>query len=466
MKNHASSLRNEIQKGYTEGRIGHFTCTYPPHKVYSETSEDFDVRKAWAGVGSPGECISLYFHVPFCRQRCSFCNLFMVTESRGAGLIERYVDSLVREIEMYEPILAPRIGKRTTLYFGGGTPSVLDPKQLGRILVALKSLTSRSQVVEFTIEVAPETATFDYLAALRGLGVTRVSLGVQSVDEVEIRRFARQHTRAHVMSLIEASMNLGFSTTNVDLIYGLASQTLPGWRKTLLAVLEHSPQCLSIYPLNVKPLTGLARPKSQGESSEADRALFYSMYDSAVEILEAAGYEQQTRTLFFRGTDRYLNKANEAVGHPVKGFGAGAQSYAPHWHYRPGNSYKDAMMHLEAYISDMEASRFPARYSYKLSREELQRRQIALSIRYKHFPLEPFKQRFGVGPEELFPEEFDALRQEALIDIRPSEIQLTKKGLRYDNLVSTLFFSNRVRELLSEHQPARWSVAHKHPTGR
>jgi oxygen-independent coproporphyrinogen-3 oxidase len=466
MTDRVSLLRNEIQKGYTEGRIGHFTCTYPPHKVYSEITEDFDVRKVWADAGSDSESISLYFHVPFCKQRCSFCNLFMVTESHGAGLIDRYVDCLVREIEMYEPILAPSIGKHTTLYFGGGTPSVLSPKQLGRILGALNPLTSRSQVVEFTIEVAPETATFDYLAALRELGVTRVSLGVQSVDELEVRHFARQHTRAHVISLIEASMNLGFSTTNVDLIYGLASQTLPGWRKTLLAVLEHSPQCLSIYPLNVKPLTSLARPRSNGESSEADRPLFYSMYDSAVEILEAAGYEQQTRTLFFRGTDRYLNKANEAVGHPVKGFGAGAQSYAPHWHYRPGNSYRNAMTHLEAYISDTEASRFPARYAYKLNTEELQRRQIALSIRYKQFPLEPFKQCFGAGPEELFPDEFDALRQEALIDIRPSEILLTKKGLRYDNLVSTLFFSNRVRELLSEHQPARWSVERKHPTGR
>lgn len=466
MTNQASLLRNEIQKGYTEGRIGHFTCTYPPHKVYSETTDDFDVRKAWAEAGYNGDSISLYLHVPFCKQRCSFCNLFMVTESRGAGLIDRYVDCLVREIEMYEPVLAPRIGKSTTLYFGGGTPSMLSPEQLGRILVALNSLTSRSQVVEFTFEVAPETATYDYLAALRELGVTRVSLGVQSVDEHEVRRFARQHTRAHVMSLIEASMNLGFSATNVDLIYGLASQTLPGWRKTLLDVLEHSPQCLSIYPLNVKPLTGLAKSRSNGESSEADRLLFYSMYDSAVEILEAAGYEQQTRTLFFRGTDRYLNKANEAGGHPVKGFGAGAQSYAPHWHYRPGNSYRNAKTDLDAYISDTEASRFPARYAYKLSTEELQRRQIALSIRYKHFPLRPFKQRFGACPEELFPDEFEALRQEALIDIRPSEILLTKKGLRYDNLVSTLFFSNRVRDLLSEHQPARWSVVRMYPTER
>lgn len=464
MANQVSLLRHEIQKGYTEGRIGHFTCTYPPHKVYSETTEEFDVRRAWAEAG--GNSISLYFHVPFCKQRCSFCNLFMVTEIRGAELIDRYVDCLVREIELYEPVLAPHIGKSTTIYFGGGTPSMLSPEQIGRILTALDPLTSRSQVGEFTIEVAPETASHDYLAALRELGVTRVSLGVQSFDELEVRRFARQHTRTHAMSLIESSMALGFSTTNVDLIYGLASQTLTGWRKTLRDVLEHSPQCLSVYPLNVKPLTGLATPRSSGQSSEADRPLFYSMYDTAVEILEAAGYEQQTRTLFFRGPNRYINKANEAVGHPVKGFGAGAQSYAPHWHYRPGNSYRNAMTHLEGYMSDTAASRFPARYAYELSTDEVQRRQVALSVRYKRFPLEQFRQRFGVGPEDLFPHEFEALRQEGLIDILPSEILLTQKGLRFDNLVSTLFFSSRVRELLSEHQPARWSVMHRHPTSR
>lgn len=410
MTQRTSLLRNEMQMGYKEGWIGHFTCAYPPHKVYSETNNDFDVREAWAEAGADGSSISLYFHVPFCKQRCSFCNLFMVRETRGAELIDRYVDCLVREIEMYVPVLAPRIGESTTIYFGGGTPSMLSPEQLRRVLVALDSLTSRSQAVEFTLEVAPETATEDYLAALRELGVSRVSLGVQSFDELEVRRFARQHTRTHVKRLIEASINLGFSTVNVDLIYGHASQTLSGWQKTLYEVLEHYPQCLSIYPLNVKPLTGLAKHGSQSGVSEVERRVFYSMYDMAVEILEAAGYEQQTRTLFFRGTDRYVNKANEAVGCPVKGFGAGAQSYAPSWHYRPGNSYKNAMTDLDAYVSDIEASRFPARYAYKLSKEELQRRQVALSIRYKNFPLASFKERFGSNPVDLFPDEFDALQ--------------------------------------------------------
>ncbi len=127
MTHRTSLLRNEIQKGYTEGRIGHFTCTYPPHKVYRETTHDFDVREVWTEAGADGNSINLYVHVPFCKQRCSFCNLFMVKETRGAELIDRYVDCLVREIEMYEPVLAPRIGESTTIYFGGGTPSMLSP---------------------------------------------------------------------------------------------------------------------------------------------------------------------------------------------------------------------------------------------------------------------------------------------------------------------------------------------------
>lgn len=466
MTQRTSLLRREIQMGYAEGRIGHFTCTYPPHKVYSKIIDDFNVREAWGEVSARERGISLYFHVPFCKQRCSFCNLFMVRETRGADLIDRYVNCLVREIEMYSPVLAPRMGESTTIYFGGGTPSMLSPEQLRRVLVALESLTSRSQVAEFTLEVAPETANEDYLAALHELGVSRVSLGIQSFDEIEVRRFARQHSRAHAKRLIEASMKLGFSTVNVDLIYGHASQTLAGWRRTLYEALENYPQCLSIYPLNVKPLTGLAKHGSQDEASVVERRIFYAMYDTAVEILESAGYEQQTRTLFFRGSDKYINKSNEAVGCPVKGFGAGAQSYASSWHYRPGNSYNNSMIDLDAYISDIESERFPARYAYKLSKEELQRRYIALSIRYKYFPLLPFKELFGAHPVEIFPEEFDALQGEALVDIHNSDIKLTDKGLRYDNIISTLFFSDRIRELLSEHQPARWSVARKHPTGR
>lgn len=458
-------LSEAIRRGYSEGRVGHFTCTYPPHKIYYEADPDFDVYRAWSSVGSIAEGVSLYVHIPFCKQRCSFCNLFMVKETRGAELINRYIDCLVREIEMYEELLAPHIGESTTVYFGGGTPSILDAKQLSRTIEALCSFTSRSQVEEFTLEVAPETADREYLASLRKLGITRVSLGVQSIQEDEVRRFARQHTRDHVMDLIDACMKLGFPTVNVDLIYGHASQTVEQWQRTLLEVLEHSPQCLTIYPLNVKPQTGLAKHGSMSASTAVDRQTFYGMYDTAVEMLTMAGYEQQTRTLFFRGTDRYIDKLNEAVGKPVKGFGAGAQTYAPNWHYRTGNSYKDSMSDLQTYIADVEASQFPARYAYNLSTEELQRRQVALSIRYKQFPLGPFQERFGASPVDLFPEEFEALMREGLVDIQNSEIALTEKGLRYDNLVSTLFFSDRVREQLSKNQPARWSVARPHPTG-
>jgi oxygen-independent coproporphyrinogen III oxidase len=457
-------LAETIRKGYSEGRIGHFTCTYPPHKVYSQVDPDFDVFQAWSGAGGKDGGVSLYVHVPFCKQRCSFCNLFMVKETSGAELIDKYVDCLIREIDMYGEVLTPHIGENTTLYFGGGTPSMLNAEQLGRVIAALGSLTSCSQVDEFTLEVAPETADAEYLSSLRELGVTRVSLGVQSIEKEEVRRFARKHTRDHVMDLIDASVKIGFPTVNVDLIYGHAAQTVERWQRTLLEVLEHSPQCLTIYPLNVKPQTGLAKFGGMHASTEVDRQIFYAMYDAAVETLELAGYEQQTRTLFLRGSGRYIDKLNEAVGRPVKGFGAGAQTYTPNWHYRTGNSYKDSMSDLQTYISNIEAFQFPARYAYKLSTEELQRRQVALSIRYKHFPLKPFKERFGVSPVELFPEEFEALTLEGLVNIEGSEISLTEKGLRYDNLVSTLFFSDRVREQLNQKHPARWSVAKTHPT--
>ena len=447
--NKVSQLRSQIQRGYENGRLGHFTYTYPSHKVYETISSAFDIQKIWDE--NPDSHVNLYFHIPFCRQRCTFCNLHMIKSKRENPLIDRYVTALDKEIELYIPILQNY--RVDTIYFGGGTPSMLSPKQFKRVCQSISKLTDIQSVQEFTVEVAPDAATEDYLESLYKCGVTRISFGVQSVNQLELKKYGRSHTQEKVQSLIETTKRIGFETTNIDLIYGLTEQTVDGWRTMLQELLLHSPECISLYPLNIKPLTGLDRLAQKGHPVALDRHTMYQMYEAAVEILKNDGYEQDTRIRFLKTTRRYLHKTYTTSGGYVKGFGTAAQSYTEDWHYRPAYSYKQTSEDIRLYLDDVESGRFPVRFAYYLNEDEKRRRHIALNVRHKVFPVEYTIKKYGDRPENLFPEEFVALQEEGLLVSKEDRTELTLKGLKYCNLVSTIFFSEEVKKRQQEYMP-------------
>lgn len=226
---------------------------------------------------------SLYIHVPFCAQKCEYCAFF--SEASSGELINRYVDAVIRELELVTPELQPQ-----TIFFGGGTPSILNLRQWERILRALERLGLLS-VNEFTIECNPATVSLDKAKLLRSLGVNRISMGVQSLDEGLLDRLGRVHSRAMVFQSFDVLRQAGFDNVNLDLMFGIPGQTMEIWRATLAEALAMGSEHLSSYEVIYEEDTALYAQLMAGEFA-VDEDLACDMYDELVERAGAAGFQQ------------------------------------------------------------------------------------------------------------------------------------------------------------------------------
>ena len=230
--------------------------------------------------------VALYVHVPFCRMRCAYCDFN--TYAGLEELVPDYVAAVCREVEA----AGERWGRLTvpTIYFGGGTPSLL-PLDLLAELLHVSRLTFRvADSAEITLEANPGTVTPEYLRGLRALGVNRLSLGVQSAHDDELRLLGRIHTWAQAVEAVGWAREAKFANLNLDLIFGLPAQTLARWRETLEAALLLWPEHLSLYCLSVEQGTPLENRISSGELPTPDEDLAAGMYELAEEVLAEAGF--------------------------------------------------------------------------------------------------------------------------------------------------------------------------------
>jgi oxygen-independent coproporphyrinogen-3 oxidase len=233
------------------------------------------------GSNYPGD--SLYVHVPFCAQKCSYCAFFSAP-SRGDEM-QRYVRALGREFELIDPPAAPR-----TIFFGGGTPSILNLEHWRAILEGLQCrgwLPAR----EFTIECNPATVSLDKARLLREFGVNRVSMGVQSLDEGLLDRLGRVHSRNMVFRSYDILRRAGFENVNLDLMFAIPGQTLEVWRETLREVVALQSEHLSSYEVIYEEDTALYAQLQQGAVRE-DEDLACTMYEMLVEAADRAGFRQ------------------------------------------------------------------------------------------------------------------------------------------------------------------------------
>ena len=224
---------------------------------------------------SPAEPIaSLYVHVPFCVRKCAYCAFY--SEPSSGELIDRYVGALIRELELVAPDLRPR-----TIYFGGGTPSLLNLRQWERILQAMQRL-DLSEVTEWTVECNPATVSLDKARLLRAGGVNRLSLGVQSFNEALLDRLGRVHTRHMAVESFDALRQAGFDNLNLDLMFAIPGQTLEVWRETLTEATAMGSEHLSTYEVIYEEDTPLHEQLHAGKF-DADEDLACAMYEELVE---------------------------------------------------------------------------------------------------------------------------------------------------------------------------------------
>lgn len=259
----------------------------------------------------------IYIHIPFCHSKCAYCDFYSMPHTRAA---EEYVQALaiewqLRRHEVHEPF--------ETIYFGGGTPSILAPAQLQRIIEALPTQGLR----EFTIEVNPEDVNSNNVKAWRDMGINRISMGIQSLDNECLKRIGRHHDGVTALHAMDTLQDAGITEISLDVIYGLPGQNLDSWRSTLNTLIERRPQHLSAYALSVEPGTRLYAAAAVGKWTPADDELYARMYNILCEYANRAGYIHYEISNFALPGHTAVHNSHYWDMTPYIGLGPGAHSW-------------------------------------------------------------------------------------------------------------------------------------------
>ncbi|MBQ7690064.1 MAG: radical SAM family heme chaperone HemW [Muribaculaceae bacterium] len=290
----------------------------------------------------------IYVHIPLCKSRCTYCDFYSTV---GSPLVERYVDALIAELEMRLVELGG--ASVHTLYIGGGTPSQLPIAHLRRLAEKLTGTARGAADLEFTVEVNPDDVTLAYIAALRTLNVNRISMGVQSFDDHELRRVNRRHTAQQALEAVNAIRQAGIGNLSLDLIFGLPGQTLASWQRSLQQALALRPEHLSAYGLSYEPGTVLWQQRESGLIRETDEETSVAMYDCLMASTRQAGYEHYEISNFALPGRRSRHNSAYWAGTPYLGLGASAHSY-------DGQVRRHNPADMAAYVAAIEHGQSPA----------------------------------------------------------------------------------------------------------
>src|SRR5215216_4655043 len=314
----------------------------------------------------------LYVHIPFCSSRCSYCDF--ATGLYQRELAERYVCALVAEIRS-----ARYQGQRAdTIYFGGGTPSLLTPSQLDRILATLYDNFAIA-TPEITLEINPGSVDEEKLLAFRSLGINRASFGAQTFDDAELAKLGRSHSSADTLRTFADLRRAGFTKISFDLIAGLPGQTLAGWQRNIKQALDLRPEHLSFYLLEVHQGTPLAEHIRRGIQPEPDEDLAGVMYERMLEQSSEAGYEHyEISNLCQPGFHSRHNVKYWITTAPYYGFGCSAHSYDGH-----GVRWSNTRDVLK-YVETIESGLSPVVEEQQLSETDMRAEALFLGMRLMH----------------------------------------------------------------------------------
>jgi oxygen-independent coproporphyrinogen III oxidase len=385
---------------------------------------------------------SIYLHVPFCIHRCAYCDF-----NTYAGLEEKipaYVRALCKEID----IVSQESGQRLpvhTIFFGGGTPSLLSPEQIESVLAALSVRFNLDPDVEITLEANPGTVSLDFLRAVRGMGVNRLSFGMQSANPFELRFLTRQHRLEDVQQAVEWSRRAGFDNLSLDLIFGLPNQNLLSWQNSVRKALALMPDHISLYSLTVEKGTPLFRWVEHGLVESPDDDLAADMYDWCIDFLPEAGFTQYEISNWARSdADGALKSSRHNLQYwlnqPYLGFGAGAHGSAAGARIANVNG-------VQAYIDRFENPalldfpRGPATKDFTPIDRETEMGEtmmVGLRLTLAGVSDRSFQERFGVSLEEAYPRQIQHFSSAGLLewtDEQDKHLRLTRRGRLLGNRV-------------------------------
>lgn len=366
----------------------------------------------------------LYIHVPFCKTKCPYCDFYSITDP---SLIQSWLDGIEKEALIYNQEWLPAFD---TLYIGGGTPSVLDEYGLGRLMDILRNSFSFAPDTEVTIEVNPDDITASRLACYKTLGINRLSMGIQSLQEAELRFLQRRHTAIAAERAMELMQSSGFRNFGVDLMYGFHGQTRKSWTDTIERVLSWGPAHLSCYQLTVSDGTPFGRMVSEGKLKRITEGQERRFFTHTSHFLQDHGFIHYEVSNFAKGEEyfschnlKYWQRA------PYLGLGPGAHSFRDNvrwWNYRSVKDYCRLLLEGKRPVAGQE----------RLSPEQVRLEMLLLGFRTAR----------GVNMDDIVDQPFNGemlarLTSSGIVRVEENRVSPTLNGYLIADRLPLMFFN-------------------------
>ncbi len=366
---------------------------------------------------------ALYVHIPFCRRKCGYCDFYSIPLA-GGEVAGGLVDALLRELNQWAD---GRDLRPETVFVGGGTPTVLPPADLGRLLRRVVELCTPG--AEITVEANPATVDVRMAETLAAAGVNRVSIGAQSFDPGELAVLDREHEPRQVAETVAACRQAGLERISVDLIFGIPGQTLDSWRTNLAAAVGLGVEHLSSYSLTYEPDTPLHRRMVCGDVQPVDDDLDADMYELAIDLLAEAGLEQYEISNFARPGAECRHNLVYWHNEPYVGVGPAAAGFVD------GIRYKN-VSDIDGYVAAIGAGRSAWEEHERPDRGQSARESAMLGLRLvAGMERGLFAARYGADPAEHFADPVLRFVERGLVEVTPTHVRLTRAGRLLGDLV-------------------------------
>ena len=417
----------------------YFVANYPPFSVWTRDAVEQVAKPALQTAPGASIPLGLYLHIPFCRKRCHFC-YFRVYTDKNAQEIEDYLDLVARELELYAQL--PAIARRPLnfVYFGGGTPSFLSTRQLESLVTRMTAVMPWENAEEITFECEPGTLSESKLSAIRGMGVTRLSLGIENFDDRILEVNGRAHRSAEIFRAYEFARALDFPQINIDLIAGMLGETDENWQAGVEATLKLAPDSVTIYqmelPFNTTISGDLLKGAGQFNEPLASWSTKRRWVKEAFETLERAGYHIGSAYTATRDPSRtrFVYRDRLWQGADLAGLGVASFGHINGVHVQNFDKW-------EAYSAAVRRSEIPLNRAYRPTSEERMIRELVLQLKLGCIKPTYFENKYGVSILERFKNQLDSLKSEGYLASAAKEIvSLSREGLlRVDSLLPRFF---------------------------
>ncbi len=372
----------------------------------------------------------IYIHFPFCIKKCFYCDFYSLEQ---LDQIDIFIENLCKEIELHAAIY-PITSKIDTIFFGGGTPSLLKPEHLNKILNTLNTYLTIEEFSEITLECNPGTVDIQYLEEYKKIGINRLSFGVQSFVDKELEFLERIHTADEALRAIKTAQDIGFDNISLDLIFSLPNQTISQWNKTLSKAIKLNPDHISAYSLIYEQGTPLHKQWQQGKIKKLDEDSDAELYIYTMKKLRKYGYEQYEVSNYTRN--------NKPSRHNLKyWYGDDYIAFGPSAHGKRGRQRYWNYSSLAKYNKLIQEGKLPIEGNEELSNIDIFFESIFLQLRAKGFNILDFEEKFGMDLMADLAFVFSEYVPEKYFEVKDDWVCLTAKGYCFADEISTEIMS-------------------------